>query len=456
MTWMAILMLAACSRAVNNPQSVIIDGLSSSDPQVLEMLQGLIDVARNDPSDGGHRGRLGLAYAANGYEEAALACYVQAESLAPDSFEWPYLQSLILAERGFPEQALSKLARTLELDPSHISAWLWQGNWLLDQNRIDGAANAFEKARQLGSGAPAVVGQARVHIRRGEPELARALLEPLSRRLEHPYVFRLLSTALRDLGQIEAARAALDRGVHARQFKWLDEVLDRKTQFIAGFGRRLLTAESLLAGGKPGEALTILENLAVQYPDHGAMLNLLAVAYSRTEQPAESMATLEKALAAAPEYYPIHLNLAGAYDTKGEFSAALDYLDQAIQIHPSSGVAHQQKGIVLMRMQRYEEAIHAFDMAARYGVRDPEMFYFAGVMESSSGHFVEAVRYFRQATRVDKSYTNAYLHEARSLGELRRFDEARESLRHAEELGDQVKDVRITGAWLDQLEASGT
>ena len=95
-------MLAACSREVNDPRPVIIDGLSSSDPQVFEMLQGLIDVARNDPSDGGHRGRLGLAYAANGYEEAALACYVQAESLAPDSFEWPYPAVTYTGGAGLP------------------------------------------------------------------------------------------------------------------------------------------------------------------------------------------------------------------------------------------------------------------------------------------------------------------------------------------------------------------
>ena len=44
---------------------------------------------------------------------------------------------------------------------------------------------------------------------------------------------------------------------------------------------------------------------------------------------------------------------------------------------------------------------------------------------------------------------------ARSLGELRRIEEARIALQTAEALGGGIRDIRMTRSWLDRLEASG-
>ena len=108
-----------------------------------------------------------------------------------------------------------------------------------------------------------------------------------------------------------------------------------------------------------------------------------------------------------------------------------------------------------MRMERYEEALTALDTAARYDARDPEVFYFAGAIESRFRRWPEAVERFRQAVAVDATFTKAHIHLARSLGELRRFEEARAALDAADALGTDTQDVRIARAWLDRLEASG-
>ena len=433
----------------------VVAGLDSSDPHVAERLGEMIEAAQADPDAGGKRGALGLAYQANGYDTAALASYRQAEILAPDEFEWPYLQALMLAEQGAFESALDRLDRAIEINPGYAPAWLSRGFWLLDQDRVEASAVAFEKAAELGAGAPAVIGQARVHLRQARTDRAVALLEPLSRHLDHPHVFRLLGNALQALGKTEQARAAFEHAKETRRFTWQDEVADRKMEYIAGFGGRLLTAEALVAGGQPGDALPILQELVARKPDHPTLLNLLAVAYSQTGQEDLAMNVLKDAVQRAPEYYPIHLNLAGEYHDRGDFATALSYLDQAIEIHPAFGIAHQRKGVVLMRMERYEEALAALDTAARYDARDPEVFYFAGAIESRFQRWPEAVERFRQAVAVDATFTKAHIHLARSLGELRRFEEARAALDAADALGTDTQDVRIARAWLDRLEASG-
>ena len=438
--------------AVGDP---IVVGLDAADANVVDLLRARIEAAEAHPVSGEHRGTLGLAYEANGYDAAALATYEQAETFAPDAFAWPYLQAILQQQQAHFDKAFAALDRATEIDPTYAPAWLWRGHWLLDMDRLDAAATAFGRARELGAGAPAVVGQARIHLRRGSPELALEILHPLSTTLDHPLVFRLLGSALRDLGRIDAARIALTKGREARQLTWEDPVLDRKTAFIAGFGGRMLKAESLVATGNAGEAVPILEQLVVDWPKHATLLNLLAVAYSQTGRPEDSLAVLEKAVVLAPEYYPLHLNLAGAHDDRGDYDKALEFLDRAIEVHPTFGVAHERKGVVLMRMGRYEEALAALDTATRYDAREPEVFYFAGVIESRFERWLAAIERFRQAIEVDPAFTKAHIHLARSYGELRRFDEAQAALATADALGTQPQDVRNARAWLDAVETSG-
>ena len=167
------------------------------------------------------------------------------------------------------------------------------------------------------------------------------------------------------------------------------------------------------------------------------------------------MATLTKALEVAPEYYPIHLNLAAIYDDLGDYDTALEYIDQAIEIHPTFGLAYQRRGVVLMHMKRYAEARNDLETAIRLDARDPQLFYFAGVIESTLQHWPESVRHFQQAVKMDGRFTKAHMQLARSLGELRRIEEARSALQTAATLGAEIRDIRMTRSWLDRLEASG-
>ena len=90
-------------------------GLDSTDAKVVEVLRERIEAARMHPESGSHRGTLGLAYEANGYDVAALESYRQAEALAGDAFEWPYLQAILLQQQARLDEALGRMDRALEI-----------------------------------------------------------------------------------------------------------------------------------------------------------------------------------------------------------------------------------------------------------------------------------------------------------------------------------------------------
>ena len=245
-------------------------GLDSTDAKVVEVLRERIEAARMHPESGSHRGTLGLAYEANGYDVAALESYRQAEALAGDAFEWaPTCRAILLQQQARFDEALERMDRALEIDPG-LRARLALGvaigcsTWTASMKRRPRSRMALT----WGPARPPIVGQARIHLRRGNAASALELLEPLSETLDHPLVFRVLGRALRDLGRVDEARLALGKGREARQLTWEDPVLDRRTAFIAGFGGRMLQAESLVASGDAAEALPILEELVVDWPEH--------------------------------------------------------------------------------------------------------------------------------------------------------------------------------------------
>lgn len=104
-----------------------------ADPHLAELLDRLLATARSEPRSGEARGRLAMAYEANGFAEAALTTYAQAAVLDPSEFDWPYLRALLLWEIGDHEAALDSLDASIAIDDGYLPAWLHRGAWVLAQ-----------------------------------------------------------------------------------------------------------------------------------------------------------------------------------------------------------------------------------------------------------------------------------------------------------------------------------
>ena len=112
------------------------------------------------------------------------------------------------------------------------------------------ARAAYERATELGAGAPAAVGIAHLYLNNGEFEQAKELLESLVETAPDPRIDALLARAYRALGRDEDARIASARGSLATSaMQWMDPKLSIQAEYIAGFSNRLLHAQNLIQVG---------------------------------------------------------------------------------------------------------------------------------------------------------------------------------------------------------------
>ncbi len=425
---------------------------NETDIALAEMLTKVTARARAAPDSGRARGELGMTYEMNDFQEAAIATYAQAWALDPTEFLWPYFQSQLMHKLGDTDEALRVLDAALLLDDQYVPAWLWRGSWLRALGRFDEAIDAFERAEELGAGAPAIAGVAQALMGQLKHEEALELLQELSH-INHPHIQRLLGRAHQAVGMTDEARIALARGRNATPMQWRDERHQPKWQFLASHGGRLVHAEGLLKSGQFEEAVAVLEPMFEATPEDEAVVSNLAMAHGRAGNIERAFELIEHGLNVAPEYYRYHNVLASIHYHREELDTALEHLDAAIAAYPAQVWPHQQMARIFMQQRRYDEALEAFDRALQYGPETPEqLLHQAGVIEGARERWPEAIERFQRAVAIDESFTLAYIYLGRSLAEAGRFEEAKSALDWAERLDTHPQELAGARARANALE----
>lgn len=471
--WMVLgAAVAACGGGSGGIGAPVAAGIGSSDEELAEFLKETVQAARASPNSGLLRGRLAMAYDANGFLAEALTSYRQAGALAPDDFRWPYLGAHLEARNERYRAALDDLGRAIEIDAEYAPAWLWRGTWLLKLDRPDEASVAFERAATLGAHEEAALGRALVLVGQERHGDAVPLLEPLARDSGHPYIYRTLGYALRNVGRLAEARTALARGRTAEPLAWRDARAAEKASFVRGIGR-LSFAQNLLDAGKVVEALDVLAALRAKYPEETcrehsgaprtarqprghvtcALLDTLSTAYARAGRGDEAFALVQRGLSINPEFFPFHLNVASLYRERRELEKALHHIERAIALSPSFGDAHVQRGRLLIGVGRYEEAQAALETALRNEPEQPATLLYLGMAEGALERWSEAINHLERAIRLQPGFALAHVYLARSLGGAGRFDEAWQALGIAETNGAPNYELQATFRRLKELES---
>lgn len=407
------------------------------DAELRDALTALHEAAAQQVDSGEARGELAMAYDVNDFHQRAIAVYGQAAKLTPDEFHWPYFRALLLAQAGTDyAAALESLDAAIALDDGYVPAWLWRGAWLRELKRPEEARIAYERAAQLGAGAPAAVGLAHLLFAADRFDEVVATLEPLNAEQPDPRVERLLGRAYRALGRSEDARIALARGQSAPTMQWLDPKLARRAPLIAGYSNRLKHAQSLIQAGRAKDALTIATALVAQRPDDVTAINTLVWSYAALDRFAEARLALRDALERFPEEIRLHLMLANAYEQEGYVAGARRQLERVLALAPDHVRALEQLGWLLAQQGQPEEGIALLERALANGAREPkQLLYRLGLLEGAAKRWPAAVARFEGAAQLDAAFTMAHVHLGRCLAEAGRFDEAREALDWADRIG---------------------
>ena len=462
---LASLLSGACAKfETDSVDEPVVAGLDSEDRDVAEHLEDLIQSVRTVPTSGSLRGRLGMAYDINGFREAAIATYEQASSLDPKDFRWRYFQAHLFAEDGDYERALELLDQALSVDAGYAPAWLWRGSWLLKSNRPGEAMEAYRRANELQANPHAAFGRAQSFMADGEFAEAVEILEPLATGFDHPYVHRTHGEALRAVGRLDEARAAMAKGREAQALVWPDERRDQRNVHMRGHASYML-AKQLSASDRVAEALAILQRLQVHHPeDHCGreeefflacnLMNSLSIAHDRAGRPAQSLATVERGLLLKPDFAPFHLTIANLLRDKRDLEAALNHVERAIELSPSSAYAHEQRGRLLFGLNRHEDARAAFESALQFDPGKRSTLFYLGLAQVELSAYSEAVESFTRVTGIEPHFALGHVFLARSLAEAGRIDEARRAQDRAREYGADPAELRRNEIRLRELEAS--
>ena len=424
------------------------------DAELRNALQTLHDAALQEPKSGERRGQLAMAYDVNDFQQRAILVYEQAAKLAPEEPDWPYFRALLLARAATDyEAALQSLDAALPLDDGYVPAWLWRGEWLRELKRPQEAQAAYERARDLGAGAPALVGLAHLLLAAGRDDEAVALLEPSNAEQPDPRIDRLLGRAYRAIGRDDDARIAMARGRSAPAMQWLDPKLARRVPLIAGYSNRLKHAQNLIQAGRQKDALAIAKMLVKERPDDVTAINTLVWSYAALGRFAEARLALRDGLAKFPNETRLHLMLANAHKERGDIGSARRELERVLALAPDNARALEQLGWLLARRGRPEEGITLLERALEKGAREPkEVLYRLGLLEGEAQRWPEAVARFQEAAQLDAAFTMAYVHLARCLAEAGRLDEARAALDWADRIDTHAEERASARRRLQALE----
>ena len=402
-----------------------------------------------------------MAYDINGFREEAIATYGQAQSLDPSDFRWPYFAAHLIAEDGDYEKALGLLDQALAIDAAYASAWLSRGAWLQKANQPGAALEAYGRT-ELRTNPYALFGRAQSMMAIGEVPEALEVLEPLAETFDHPYVHRTHGEALRVAGRLDEARPAMARGRSAEPLTWPDERRDERYEHIRGHGSYML-AKELSAAGRLVEAQAILQRLQGHHPEEHCgrdegfflacnLMNSVSIAQDRSGRRSESVATVERGLVLNPDFAPFHLTIANLLREERDLETALQHVECAIELSPSSGYAHEQRGRLLFGLDRFEAAKTAFETALQFEPGKRTTFFYLGLAEVELSNHAGAIEWFQRVAEIEPRFALGQAFLARSLLEVGRIDEARRAQDLARKHGADPAELRRNEVRLRELE----
>ena len=266
---------------------------------LLQAIETAQDAVRSSPDAAGVWGQLGHVYLCHGWEIPAIACYRQANRLAPDEFRWLYFLGR-LTKQHQPEEAVKHLTCALALDSAYVPAHLYLASALRILGRLDEARQHLEHAKHLQPNNPfSDLWLGEIALLRQQVQLARTHLERALRlNPRQSEAHALMVQVAITLGDKQTAKQHARAARHPSQYGelsdplWWDVLRAGVTAPLhLERGRRYMSAGDYTSAVAEFEPLISQAQKDVEvWLDYG-------IALLRTEKYSEALAILESAQA---------------------------------------------------------------------------------------------------------------------------------------------------------------
>lgn len=333
------------------------------------------------------RSARGWAHFRTEMNESSRVDFEAALSIEPNNVEAITGLGALALIRQKPREALQHLDQALVLAPEYIVATSIKAVALADAGDLEDSLAVSARGLQL---APTDIEllRLRVHLRGMRREWTQAVEEVDRLSLVFPtleiaqsFAASAYSSLLRDAAAVSAATRALRASDTAKNYllrahvrPW-EDIDGRRADIDAALK---LEPDSLFALHALGElesrlgnheaAVSAYDSLLRRNPDADRAADVHSwrgIEYFRLRKPAEALKDFEAVLGKDPEARVLN-NLCWKMALAGvALHRALDYCNRAVAMNPKAAGYIDSKGMVLLRLGRWEEAIAAFDAAIK-------------------------------------------------------------------------------------------
>jgi len=360
-------------------------------------------------------GRMGEYYQAHSLLEAAEPLFRNAAILAPQDPKWPYYLGILERDRNHYPQAAELFRTVLKLKPNNHFAMGRLGDILLQLNQPEKAAEIFEKALEI---APRTAflqqGMGMAASALDQPEkavthLEKALeLQPGATSLNYP-----LGLAYRKVGNMEKARQYIQqRGDGEVQFN--DPHLAPLSEIVT-----ISTLDVVLAMAADLENFNPRDFMGYIITNLGGRDGLIEYLTSALEHKKETQ----------PETPPLELarihyavgNLLGKEESDDD---AIYEFDQAIELAPGFTEPYLEKGFLLRKTNRLDEAITLYNQLLEKDAKQGQALLGRAQTFVSKGNLPRAIADFENLVVLDPSQVSARIELGKLLLETRQPNRA--------------------------------
>ena len=159
--------------------------------------------------------------------------------------------------------------------------------------------------------------------------------------------------------------------------------------------------------GRRGEAEAIYRRVLQEWPTHADALHLLGVLAMDAGRTGDAVYWIVQAIHARPGVALYYGNLGEAQRRLRDFPTAVAALEEAIRLDPQFADAYLNLGSTLRMMGRAPDAVERLRAAVRLRPESALAHYNLGLALAACGND-EAIAEFREAIRLDGSFSEAY------------------------------------------------
>jgi tetratricopeptide (TPR) repeat protein len=318
--------------------------------------------AAADPKDFSAFFNLALAETAQQKNEQAAAHFQQVLVLKPSLYEAELNLGILRLGEHKPADALELLRDAAKQKPQVARPQRYLGDALLASGDLDGAGAAYKAALAIDPKMAAA-----------ELGLGQSLLrqKKLDEALPHYKQAALLNPALNSY--------LLEVGAAFSEANQPDKAIELLSGFPNDPGAREELGRLYLKAGRSSDAVGAFEAAVLLSPTPSNYL-ALATAYLQNKQPDSAEPILQKALAANPKDFEIHMALGRIRRDKRQFSAAATEFLAAAAVQPDSVPAWNEAVATLVLSDQYPQALAALDKVHNLNADTAGDYYFRAMV----------------------------------------------------------------------------